>query len=53
MSALLTGNLPLIADAPDGIRKLRGLILELAVRGKLVPQDAKDEPAEALLERID
>lgn len=52
MSALLTGNLPLIADAPDGIRKLRGLILELAVRGKLVPQDAKDEPAEALLERI-
>lgn len=52
MSALLTGNLPLIADAPDGIRTLRGLILELAVRGKLVPQDAKDEPAEALLERI-
>lgn len=52
MSALLTGNLPLIADAPDGIRKLRGLILELAVRGKLVPQDAKDEPAEELLKRI-
>ncbi|MBV5285799.1 MAG: restriction endonuclease subunit S [Methyloversatilis discipulorum] len=52
MSALLTGNLPLIADAPEGIRTLRGLILELAVRGKLVPQDAKDEPAEALLERI-
>lgn len=38
MSALLTGNLPLIADAPEGIRKLRGLILELAVRGRLVPQ---------------
>lgn len=52
MSALLTGNLPLIADAPDGIRKLRGLILELAVRGKLVPQDSEDEPAEELLKRI-
>ena len=52
MSELLTGNLPLIADAPDGIRTLRGLILELAVRGKLVPQDAGDEPARVLLERI-
>lgn len=52
MSALLTENLPLIADAPDGIRKLRGLILELAVRGKLVPQDANDEPAEELLKQI-
>lgn len=35
-----------------GIRKLRELILELAVRGKLVPQDAGDEPASALIERI-
>ncbi|MBU2818405.1 restriction endonuclease subunit S, partial [Acidithiobacillus ferrooxidans] len=32
-----------------GIKKLRELILELAVRGKLVPQDPKDEPASALL----
>lgn len=35
-----------------GIKKLRELILELAVRGKLVPQDANDEPASLLLERI-
>ena len=35
-----------------GITKLRELILELAVRGKLVPQDASDEPASVLLERI-
>lgn len=35
-----------------GITKLRELILELAVRGKLVPQDPNDEPASVLLEKI-
>ncbi|WP_418114080.1 restriction endonuclease subunit S [Vibrio scophthalmi] len=35
-----------------GIKKLRELILELAVRGKLVPQDPTDEPVSLLLERI-
>jgi type I restriction enzyme S subunit len=35
-----------------GIKKLRELILELAVRGLLVPQDASDEPASELLEKI-
>ncbi len=35
-----------------GIKKLRELILELAVRGKLVPQDPDDEPASELLESI-
>jgi type I restriction enzyme S subunit len=35
-----------------GIKKLRELILELAVRGKLVLQDANDEPAGELLKRI-
>lgn len=34
-----------------GIKKLRELILELAVRGKLVEQDPDDEPAQELLER--
>lgn len=36
-----------------GIKKLRELILELAVRGKLVDQIPSDEPANNLLERID
>ncbi|HCH8018358.1 TPA: restriction endonuclease subunit S [Klebsiella pneumoniae] len=35
-----------------GIKKLREMILELAVRGKLVPQDPNDEPASELLKRI-
>ena len=35
-----------------GIRKLRALILELAVRGKLVPQDPKDKSASELLKDI-
>ncbi len=52
MTALLTDNLPLLAGASNGIKKLRELILELAVRGKLVPQDASDEPASELLKRI-
>jgi type I restriction enzyme S subunit len=36
-----------------GIKKLSELILELAVRGKLVPQDPNDEPASVLLNRIE
>ena len=35
-----------------GIKRLRELILELAVRGLLVPQDSSDEPASELLRRI-
>ena len=35
-----------------GVKKLRELILELAVRGKLVPQDPNDKPASELLKRI-
>ncbi|MER8499471.1 restriction endonuclease subunit S [Mesorhizobium sp. M0208] len=41
-----------IADAPDAIARLRRFILDLAVRGKLVPQDTNDEPASELLKRI-
>lgn len=39
--------------APDGIQKLRELILTLAIQGKLVPQDPKDQPASELLKEIE
>jgi type I restriction enzyme S subunit len=38
--------------APDGIKKLRELILTLAMQGKLVPQDPTDRPASELLKAI-
>jgi len=41
-----------ISEAPDAIERLRRFILDLAVRGKLVEQDHKDEPASELLKRI-
>lgn len=41
-----------IADAPDAVEKLRQLIHGLAVRGMLVPQDPRDEPAAELIERL-
>jgi len=41
-----------VAESPDAITRLRRFILDLAVRGKLVPQDPQDEPASELLKRI-
>ena len=38
----LLNEFDLIAEAPSGVAKLRQLILQLAVRGRLVPQDSKD-----------
>lgn len=43
----------LLAEAPNGVQKLRELILDLAVRGKLVPQDENDQPARELLKEIE
>jgi type I restriction enzyme S subunit len=49
---LLLAHFDRISDAPDAIPRLRRFILDLAVRGKLVEQDPKDEPASELLRRI-
>lgn len=41
-----------LSEAPGAVPRLRRFILDLAVRGKLVVQDAGDEPAVELLKRI-
>lgn len=43
----LLKHLDVIAEAPNGIARLRELVLQLAVRGKLVPQDPDEAPASA------
>ena len=50
--AVFFENFGLLADAPNGVKKLREMILQLAVMGKLVPQDPSDESASILLEKI-
>lgn len=42
----------IVIDTTEGLTELRSLILGLAVRGKLVPQDSNDEPASELLKKI-
>lgn len=52
-AAQLLTHFERISDAPDAIPRLRRFILDLAVRGKLVEQDPRDEPASELLMRIE
>ncbi len=42
-----------LAESPGGVQKLRELILQLAVQGKLVPQNPNEEPASELLRKIE
>ena len=49
---LLFEHFDTFATAPDGIARLREMILQLAVQGKLGTQDENDEPASVLLERL-
>ena len=44
--------LPAVTARSDQISRLRQTILNLAVRGKLLPQDPRDERAQELLKRI-
>ena len=51
-AAQLLAHFDRLAEAPDAVPRLRRFILDLAVRGKLVEQDAGDESALNLLKRI-
>ena len=49
----ITNNLDIdIVDLEDLITRTKSKILDLAIHGKLVPQNSNDEPAEELLKRI-
>ncbi len=50
---LLEAHFDTAFAAPDGIKKLRELILTLAMQGKLVAQDRSDPPASQLLKEIE
>ena len=43
--------LPALTTRPDQIKQIRQTVLNLAVHGKLVPQNSKEEPASKLLQR--
>jgi len=50
---LLEKHFDIALETPDGVKKLRELILTLAMQGELVKQDPKDQPARELLDLID
>ena len=41
-----------LAETPDAVAKLRGLILEIAIQGRLSTRNPKDEPVSELVARI-
>lgn len=51
-AARLLEHFERISEAPDAVPRLRRFILDLAVRGNLVEQNPRDEPALELLKRI-
>ena len=48
----LAREFEVLATAPGGVSRLRTLILRLAVHGKLVVQDERDEPVSFVISRI-
>ncbi|MGA9349925.1 MAG: restriction endonuclease subunit S, partial [Anaerolineae bacterium] len=49
---LLFDQFDALLTTPDDVARLEAAVLQLAVQGKLVPQDPDDEPATELLKRI-
>jgi type I restriction enzyme S subunit len=49
---ILFEKFDVFADAPDAAGKMRELVCQLAVQGKLVPQDPTEQSAAILLQRI-
>ena len=50
---LLLEHFHRIGDVPDAVQRLRRFVLDLAVRGKLVPQNPNEKPAPGLVKQID
>lgn len=50
--ALVIENFTEVFRTPESLEEFRGVILQLGVQGKLLPQNMKDEPVEKLLEEI-
>ncbi|MDE3032703.1 MAG: restriction endonuclease subunit S, partial [Acidobacteriota bacterium] len=49
----LSANFETLAEAPNGIQRLRELVLELAVRGKLVEQESTEKVAWEFLQGLE
>lgn len=47
---LLLQEFDSLAETPDAVSKIRSLILDLAIRGALVPQNPDDSPASNLVQ---
>lgn len=52
MTPMLIADFDRLVEAPDALMQLRRLLLNLAIRGKLLAQDDGDEPAQDLLQRV-
>ena len=48
----MLSNFDRLIQTPESVQRLRRFILDLAVRGRIVPQDPEDEPAAELVSRI-